>query len=108
MGKLYDDSKNKNKAIEYFEKFLEIDFDKQVVLWLVSEYNDRKNNNKVLSYSNMILEKNANDADATYFKALALFNQGNKSAAKNEFKKIENNSKYGPSAKQYIKSIDSN
>ena len=107
MGTLYKDINNVSKAIEKYELALEIDWDRNISLWLVSQYYDQQNFTRANNHVDAMLTRNARDNDAVYFKALMLHGDGKFAEAKIEFQKIVNHPTYGKSAQDFIKSIDS-
>jgi len=106
MGTLFKDLKNNAKAIENYELALGFDYDRSISLWLVTQYYDSNRFDHAISRINDMLKRNANDADATYFKALILFQQEKFSEARTEFTKVQNHANYGTSAKQHIEIIN--
>lgn len=107
MGTLYKDINNVPKAIEKYELSLDIEYDRNITLWLVSQYYDANGYNNAMKHIDKMLSRNANDNDAIYFKALILFNQEKPKEARAYFQRIVNHPNYGPSAQGFIKSIDS-
>ena len=106
MGTLYKDMNNNRLAIEKYEQFLEIDYDRSVALWLVDQYYHQPNYPKAKQYIQSILQRTANDADATFFNARILYDEKNFAAAKAEFQKVANHRTYGTNAQDFIKRID--
>ncbi len=106
LGKLYEDISDKKNAITYYQKALTLDYDSKYNQKLVNLYYESGNFQKTVE-SAKLLRKNAPKLDnyATYMVAISLYKMNDKSTAINEFKKIENDKKYGKDAKQFIKSI---
>lgn len=106
MGKLYSDQKNDNKAAEYYKKAIEIKADEKLILFVAFNSSENKDYAGSIKYAQMLLAKNANNADGLYYRALGYYNTGKKAEAKADFLKLEKNAKYGKSATSYIKLID--
>ena len=107
MGTLYKDTNDNQKATQYYELALEIDWDRNIALWLAVQYYDANAFNNADKHVSKMLERNARDNDAIYYKALILFNMDKLTEAKNYFEKIKNHPSYGQSAQGFIKSIES-
>ncbi len=107
MGALYEQIKKPQEAINAYEKSLGVKFDSKIATKLMVMYYDTKNYAKATEKINLLLNKDSKDADAIYYHAQILYNDGDKNGALAEFKKIESNAKYGESAKGFIKSIES-
>lgn len=107
MGTLYKDINDNANAIKYYELALNINWDRNIALWLVMQYYDSNGYSNANKHIAIMLERNSKDNDAIYYKALILYNQENLTEAKTYFEKIKNHPSYGQSAQGYIKSIDS-
>ncbi len=105
IGDDYSKLKNKPKAVEYFEKYLALDYDESLALFVSMYYYDLKNNNKSMSYANIVLAKNPNNANALLFRAIAKYNLKDMKGAKADFERIQNDPKNGNTAQQYLKII---
>ena len=107
MGRLYQDLNNIPMAIQRYEAFLEIDWDRNIALWLVSQFFDAPNFAKANQYIQAMLARNANDQDAIYFRALIAHAEGRFAEARTDFQRLVNHPTYGASSQQFIRSIDS-
>lgn len=107
LATLYDDLNNDIKAIEYFEKANDLKPDDNITLLLITKHYDAGNyagaNQKIAD----LLASDPGNPDAIYYRALIKFERGEKQAAKADFEKLTNNSKYGKVASGYIESIES-
>ena len=106
MGTLYKDLKNYPEAIKNYELALGFNYDRSISLWLVSQYYEQGRLDYANNHINNMLQRNRNDADATYFKALILFQQEKLSEALIEFRKVERHANYGATARQHIDIIN--
>lgn len=105
MGDNYSKLNNKAKMAEYFEKALAIEADDKLSLALASYYNGTKNYNKVVTYATQVLRVNPNSADALILRGSAYYNLKQNAAAKADLLRVENDPKYGASAKAMLKAI---
>jgi len=105
IGDNYKNLKNKAKAVEYFEKYLEIEYNEDIALYVCLYYYDMKNNTKSMNMANLILSKNANNTNAILFRAIARYNLKDMKGAKADFERIQNDPKQGKTAQQYLKII---
>jgi tetratricopeptide (TPR) repeat protein len=106
MGALYEDLKNYSKSNLYFEKSLELKYDKNINLKLIIGYYDNDNMTKAMEKVEQRLSKKSSDADAIYYRALIKYDQDDKAGAKSDFQKLLNG-KYKDAAKSFIESIES-
>ncbi|HOV17153.1 MAG TPA: tetratricopeptide repeat protein [Candidatus Cloacimonadota bacterium] len=105
MGGNYDQMKNKAKATEYFEKYLNIEYAEDIALYVCQYYFNAKNYGKAITWANTILEKNPANSDALYFRAVSKYSQKDMKGAKADFQRLSTDTKYGSYAKQYLKSM---
>ncbi len=106
IGKLYEDMKNFTKAIEYYEKSNELSYDNDITLLLITKYFDRENYASALEKIELLLKNKPGNNDATYYRALIKYKQGNKIESKEDFQKLLD-TKYKKEATGYIESIES-
>ena len=106
MGALYEDMNNYTKANFYFEKALELKYDPNINLKLISSYFDRDLYDKCSEKIEQLLKNKPGNIDAIYYRALVKYNQEDKVRAKENFKKLLG-TKYDKSAKGWIESIES-
>jgi tetratricopeptide (TPR) repeat protein len=107
MGALYDDIKESEQANKYYEKSLELQYNRNIALLLLSKYYDDQQYQKAREKAELLLSKNAADNDALYYRAMINYDIGSKQQAKADFEKIKSNPKYSQIAKGYIDSIES-
>jgi len=103
IGDNYMNLKNKPKAVEYFEKYIELEYAENIALYICQYYFDLKNNSKAITWANLVLQNNPNNTNAIYFRALARYNTKDIAGAKADFERLRNDSKYGSIAQQYLK-----
>lgn len=101
----YKNLKNKAKAVEYFEKYSDLEYDENISLYICSYYFDTKNNAKTLYWANKILNNNPDNNGAILFRAITKYNIKDMKGAKEDFERISNDSKYGKTAQQYLNII---
>ena len=106
MGTLYRDQNNTRLAIQYYEQFLEHDWDRNIALWLVSQFEELKNYPRALHWIQAMITRNSNDLDAIYFRALIAHAEGRLVEARADFQRLTAHATYGNSARQFIESID--
>ena len=106
MGRLYQDLNNIPMAIQKYETFLENEYDRSITLWLLSTYFDNTDFNLSNAKIDILLERNANDNDALYFRALILHANGDLVGARAIFQRLVSHPTYGQSAQGFIRSID--
>ncbi len=107
MATLYYNINNLEKAIVYWRKVLNIEYDKDIATNLMVAYFNLKKYDKVLKVADLMLRHNKNSADAIYYKAKIYYDKGDKRTARKYFKKLVSNPVYGKTAKEFIKSINS-
>lgn len=107
MAKFYEDLNNMNEAIEYYKKSVDVRYRKDIYLKIISVYYDLNNYPQALKFIDKLLEKDADNDNAIYYRALIYYEQGKKEAAKSDFQKLTSNSKFAQTAKKYIESIES-
>ncbi len=107
MAALYYSINKMNKAAEYWEKVLTFGFDKEITRNLMILYYNQKKFDKALKKADKLLAKYPNSADALYYKAKIYYDRNNKKIARKYFAKLMKNPTYGKTAKEFIKSIDS-
>jgi len=107
LATLYDDLKNNSKSIEYFEKANKLKPDDNITLLLITRYYEMGDLASADQRIADLLKSKPGNEDAIYYRALIKFDRGDKAAAKADFEKLVNNSKYGKVAKGYIESIES-
>ncbi len=105
IGSNYDKLKNKTKAVEFYDKFLNLEYAEDLSLYICNYHFEGKRYQKSIEYATSILNKNYNNATARYLRALARFSLNDKKGAKVDFELIKDDPKYGTQAKQYLKSI---
>ncbi len=107
MGALYEMIKQPDNAVKAFENALKVKYDSQIATKLMVMYFDMNNFAQATAKVKRILQDDPADPDATYYQAQIKYKEGNKQGALEDFKKIQNDRKYGESAKGFIKSIES-
>ncbi|KQC10086.1 MAG: hypothetical protein APR54_03325 [Candidatus Cloacimonas sp. SDB] len=107
LATLYDDLKNNSRSIEYFEKANKLKPDDNITLLLITKYYEMGDLASANQRIADLLKSKPGNEDAIYYRALIKFDRGDKAAAKTDFEKLVNNSKYGKVAKGYIDSIES-
>ena len=107
MGTMYQNMNNLNLAIQNYERSLEIDFDRQVSLWLVMQYFDRGNFERANHHIDIMISRSANDNDAIFYKAQILFADGRFAEARPLFQRLTSHATYGRDALRFIEIIDS-
>jgi tetratricopeptide (TPR) repeat protein len=105
IGDNYKNLKNRAKSVEYFEKYLELEYNEDIALYVCLYYYDIKNNAKSMNMANLILSKNPNNTNAILFRAIARYNLKDMKGAKADFERIQNDPKQGKTAQQYLKII---
>jgi len=105
LGVLYDGMKNAPKAIEWFEKALGMQYDGDIATKLMVMYYDRADYEKSMSKVSLILTNAPEDESAIFYRALIKVKQGDKPGAIEDFKKLENSSRYGADARNNIKAL---
>jgi tetratricopeptide (TPR) repeat protein len=106
MGRLYQDLNNIRLAIQYYEQFLEHDWDRNVALWLVTQSEEMRNYQRALHWIQAMISRNSNDMDAIYFRALIAHAEGRFAESRADFQRLTTHATYGNSARQFIESID--
>ena len=106
MGALYEDMNNYSKANFYFEKVLELKYDPNINLKLITSYFDRDLYDKCSEKIKQLLKNKPGNNDAIYYRALVKYNQEDKVGAKENFQKLLG-TKYDKEAKGFIESIES-
>ena len=107
LGKLYEGMKNVSKMTENYEKANALKYDENLTILLITKYHETKQYDKATKNIELLLKNKPESPDAIYYRALINYDKGDKAAAKTDFVKLINDSKYGSSAKGYIKSIAS-
>jgi len=107
LGKLYEDLKKMNEALENYEKSNALRYDNQLTLLLISRYYDLKQYDKSMEKIKLYLQNKPDSADGLYYRAMIKFDRGDLQGAKADFGAIQNNPTYGSIAKGYIDSINS-
>ena len=107
LGNLYEGMKNINKMTENYEKANALKYDENLTIVLITKYYDTKQYDKATKNIELLLKNKTQSPDAIYYRALINYDKGDKAAAKTDFVKLINDSKYGNSAKGYITSIAS-
>lgn len=105
IGDNYKNLKNRAKAVEYFERYSDLEYDESIALYICLYYYDMKNDAKTLSWANMVLQNNPNSSSALLFRAIAKYNQKDMRGAKADFERIQNDPQHGKTAQQYLKII---
>lgn len=105
VGDNYKNLSNKPKAVEYWSKYLDLEFNEGIALYITSYYFDKKNNGQTISYANQVLAKNPANSDALLLRGIAKYNTKDMKGAKADFEKIQNDPKNGKNAQQYLKII---
>ncbi len=105
IGDNYRNLKNKVKAAEYFEKYLELEKNEDIALYICSYYYDLKNNAKMVYYANIVLSLNPNNSYAYLLRGIARYNTKDMKGAKSDFERIKDDPKNGDAAKKYLSLI---
>ncbi len=106
MGALYEDMNEYTKSNLYYEKSLELKYDPNINLKLITSYFDRDLYDKCAEKIEQLLKNKPGNIDAIYYRALVKYNQEDKTGAKENFQKLLG-SKYDKEAKGFIESIES-
>ncbi len=107
LGKLYEDMKNNAKSIENYEKSINLKYNSNIVLGLITKYYDGNSYDKALEKIALLLENKPGNNDAIYYRAMIHFNRGEKEQATADFQTISSDPKYSKLAKGFIESIKS-
>lgn len=102
IGENYSQAGNNPKMLEFFEKYLAIEKDRQIALLVASRYNEAKNYAKVAQYTSLVISLDNRNADAYMLRGLAYYNLKRNNEAKADFQKIENDPKHGANAKKFL------
>ncbi|MFO7659460.1 MAG: tetratricopeptide repeat protein [Candidatus Cloacimonadaceae bacterium] len=105
IGDNYKNLKNRAKAVEYFERYIDLEYDESIALYICLYYYDMKNDAKTLSWANIVLQNNPNNSTALLFRGIAKYNQKDMRGAKADFESIQNDPQHGKTAQQYLKII---
>lgn len=105
IGDNYKNLNNKPKAVEYFDKYLAMEYNEDIALYICLYYYDAKNNSQMIKYANLILSNNSNNTTAYLFRGIARYNTKDMKGAKADFERIQNDPKNGKTAQQYLKII---
>jgi len=105
IGDNYKNLKNKAKSVEYFENYINFEYNEDIALYICLYYYDMKNDAKTITWANTVLENNPNNANALLLRAIARYNQKDMKGAKADFERIQNDPKHGKTALQYLKII---
>lgn len=105
IGDNYKNMRNRAKSVEYFERYIELEYAEDIALYICSYYYDMKNDAKTLAWANTILQNNANHSGALLFRGIARYNQKDMRGAKADFERIQNDPQYGKTAQQYLNII---
>ncbi len=107
LGKLYEDLNNKIKARVNYEKSLKIHYDRKIAMKLIQLNFDAKRFAQAKKLISTLLAKNTNDTYALYYRAQIRYKEKDLKGAKADFEKVKNVPAFGSSARQFIKSINS-
>ncbi len=107
LGKLYEDMKNNAKSIENYERSIELKYNSNIVLGLITKYYEGNLYNNALEKIALFLENKPGNSDAIYYRAMIHFNRGEKEPATADFETISSDPKYTKLAKGFIESIKS-
>lgn len=102
IGNNYDRLKNKPKAVEFYEKSIDLEYSEDIALYICLYYYEIKNNAKTISWANMILQQNPNNINALLFRGIARYNTQDNRGTREDFEKIKNDPKHGKTAQQYL------
>ena len=105
IGDNYKNLKNKPKAIEFFEKYLDLEYNEEIATYVCGYYYEIKNNPKTISWANTILQNNPSNSTAILFRGIARYNMKDMKGAKADFERIKNDPKHGKAASQYLNVI---
>lgn len=105
IGDNYKNLKNRAKAVEYFERYIDLEYEESIALYICLYYYDMKNDAKTLSWANLVLQNNPNNSSALLFRGIAKYNQKDMKGAKADFERIQNDPQHGKTAKQYLQII---
>jgi tetratricopeptide (TPR) repeat protein len=105
IGDNYKNLKDRKKAVEFFEKNIEMEYSEDIALYINLYYFDMKDNNKTLSWANMILQNNPNNTNALLFRAISKYNLKDNRGAKADFERLKDDPRHGKTAQQYLQII---
>jgi tetratricopeptide (TPR) repeat protein len=105
IGDNYGKLKNKPKSIEYFEKYIALEYNEKVALLICQFYNDKKDYNTTIKWANLILQTNPSNPTALLFRGIARYNLKDNKGAKADFELIKNDPNYGKNAQDFLKAI---
>lgn len=105
IGDNYRSLKQRNKANEYFEKYISLDYEEGIATLICQYYYDAKNYTKTQTWANTILQDNPNNVNALLFRGVARYNLKDMKGAKADFERIKDDPKLGSAAQQYLKII---
>ena len=107
LGKLYEDLNNKTKARLNYAKSLKIHYDRKIAMKLIQLNFDAKRFVQAKKLISSLLAKNTNDTYALYYRAQIRYKEKDLKGAKADFEKVKDVPAFGSSARQFIKSINS-
>jgi len=115
VGGEYKKMGNAAKELEYFEKYLGIEKDSQIALYVANRYLKSGNYAKSIKWSTVVLGSEPNDADALFIRGYSKYSQQDKNkkvidkaGATADLSKLLNNPKYQKNAQQMIDYMKSN
>ncbi len=107
LGKLYEDLNNKTKARLNYDKSLKIHYDRKIAMKLIQLNFEAKRYAQAKKLISTLLAKNTNDTYALYYRAQIRYQEKDLKGAKADFEKVKDVPAFGASARQFIKSINS-
>jgi len=107
LGKLYEDLNNKTKARVNYSKSLQIHYDRKIAMKLIQLNFEAKRFSQAKKLISSLLAKNTNDTYALYYRAQIRYKEKDLKGAKADFEKVKDVPAFGSSARQFIKSINS-
>ena len=99
LGKLYEDMKNNAKSIENYEKSIDLKYNSNIVLNLITKYYDGNLYDSALEKIALFLKNKPGNNDAIYYRAMIHYDRGEKEAATADFQTISSDSKYSKLSK---------
>jgi len=105
IGKNYEQLKDTNKMVEYYNKSVAIDRDPQIALYLASYYNKLKSWQNVIKFATITLASETRNVDAIMLRGNAYYQSKNYTAARADLERIQNDPKYGANIAKMLKAM---
>lgn len=102
MADNYDKLKNIAKKIEFYDKSLALEKNANVALILANHYNQQRNWDRVISYATQVLTIDSSESSAYLLRGNAYYQKKMKAQALADLQRIQNDPKYGKSAKDLL------